>query len=58
MPKVPPPPNYYRKRRGRHAWHLCQNCPEWPTRDFEFQKEAGEPLCEICVALEERDACR
>ena len=40
-------------RRGNQApsWHFCQNCPGWPTADYEEQtiEPRREALCPECV---------
>jgi hypothetical protein len=48
-------------RRGKQAsdWHFCQNCPAWPSEDY--QELSIEPpqdrLCAECTSRLVRLAC-
>ena len=59
----------YRRDRGGHAWHFCQNCPNWPVADFEEAAPANDygvdnlPVppdgaeCEECKSLRDSSEC-
>lgn len=49
----------YRKRKGEHfVWHFCENCPDWPTSDYESRIVPGDFLCPGCGKLERDERCR
>jgi GT2 family glycosyltransferase len=66
---LPPPTTRYRRRLGREEWHFCQNCPDWPSAQFEEAPPANDygpgvpPLpppggeCARCVSLRAAGDC-
>lgn len=48
----------FRRRQSDAKWHLCQNCSEWPTSDFEvcYGKLVPESD-EVCWECHGRDKC-
>ncbi|MCG8509992.1 MAG: hypothetical protein MI741_12265 [Rhodospirillales bacterium] len=43
----------YRRCKEKDIWHFCENCPNWPTADYEewLGGYAFGPLCEDCKEL-------
>lgn len=37
----------YRRRAGSPTWHLCANCRDWPTTDFE-ERSTYPTIGELC----------
>jgi hypothetical protein len=50
-------PNY-RRRKASYPWHLCTNCPDWPTSGYIERTTAGDPLCDHCQNLEKKKNCK
>jgi hypothetical protein len=45
----------YRRVRGTLFWHFRENCPMWPTEDYEEVQNAEDPpagaFCIQCAQL-------
>lgn len=52
---------YRRKRGSDGAWHLCSNCSNWPTNDYEERSTPpanSRDRCTECVAKKNSGDCR
>ncbi len=49
----------YRKRNGSDTWHWCQNCSNWPKKDFKEQatKPSGGDQCNECKSKQKSGNC-
>ena len=49
----------YRKTKGRDAWHLCRNCSNWPTSNYDEKpaKPSSGELCNECQGKEKAGNC-
>jgi CheY-like chemotaxis protein len=49
----------YRRKRSSQVWHLCPNCSDWPTHDYDEQRvpPIGQ-LCNECTVKREANDCR
>ncbi len=49
----------YRRARKTDAWHLCANCPNWPTVDYDTRTERpnSAELCSECKRYQAGDNC-
>jgi len=51
----------YRRKRGTNTWHWCQNCPDWPTEDYDHWLGTGRPqdgpLDQVCAQNEKSNSC-
>lgn len=49
----------YRRVKGRDAWHWCNNCSKWPTKDYEERntKPTSGELCNECKSKEKMGKC-
>lgn len=50
----------YRRRRGSDTWHVCTNCSQWPTYDYEekYTKPAYGEFCNECKSKQAAGTCR
>ncbi len=50
----------YRQRKGKDAWHWCNNCVWYPTTNFEERKTKPKngKLCAQCVSKEKNKNCQ
>lgn len=39
----------YRRPINTSHWHFCQNCKEWPSKNFEERRERPEDGLELCA---------
>lgn len=48
----------FRRVKGSKIWHLNEDCPEWPTIDYEIWIGKIPPdcerLCNICYMMKEK----
>jgi GT2 family glycosyltransferase len=66
---LPPPIPRYRRETESGTWHFCQNCPNWPSIDFEEAAPVTDygpsnpPVppsgveCDECRSLRDRSDC-
>ena len=51
----------YRRKKGSDTWHLCRNCSNWPTSDYEEVDRSSRPtsgeLDNECEAKEKAKNC-
>jgi len=50
-----------RRRKGSQTWHICGNCKDWPTSDFEEISPSDDDeleLCNECRLLLSTASCR
>jgi hypothetical protein len=50
----------YRKQKTEDLWHFCENCPEWPKRDYieqEYTPIVYGPVCDECKVYEQAAEC-
>lgn len=46
-----------RRLEGSRVWHFCENCPHWPTDDYDESGGVRKPFCGICVRLYCQGGC-
>jgi hypothetical protein len=39
----------YRRHINTYQWHFCQNCKEWPTKNYEERSERPDSGLDLCV---------
>lgn len=50
----------YRRRKGFDTWHMCRNCSNWPTGDYDERdtKPSSGEFCNECLAKQRNGDCK
>lgn len=47
-----------RKRIGSDTWHLCANCSQWPTSNYDTGNATSGEKCNECLAKQRNGNCK